>query len=234
MALTTETLAMLKQFTDALADAFTMPEVVQRLADMLDYNLDAMAGSKQANLKVQNMQEYNFNPAIMLSDIVDIFLNLSHKPSFHLAVARDGRSYKPDNFKSTAAILTKRGLKSAEELAKWKQLAQAIAAAKAADDAEEEDLGEIPDEYLDPLLATLMTDPVILPTSKNVVDRSTIRQMLLSDAHDPFNRAPLAIEDVVDDVELREKIAAFRMEKRGKRKAEEVAAANAEKMDTTG
>jgi ubiquitin conjugation factor E4 B len=33
---------MLKLFTDALADSFTMPEIVQRLADMLDYNLDAM------------------------------------------------------------------------------------------------------------------------------------------------------------------------------------------------
>ena len=49
----------------------------------------------------------------------------------------------------------------------------------------------------DPLMATLMTDPVILPSSKATLDRSTIRSILLSDPHDPFNRAPLRIEDVL-------------------------------------
>jgi len=50
---------------------------------------------------------------------------------------------------------------------------------------------------LDPLMYTLMEDPVILPTSKVSIDRSTIRSHLLSDPNDPFNRAPLKIEDVV-------------------------------------
>ena len=44
---------------------------------------------------------------------------------------------------------------------------------------------------------TLMQDPVILPTSKTSIDRSTIRSHLLSDPNDPFNRSPLKIEDVV-------------------------------------
>ena len=46
-------------------------------------------------------------------------------------------------------------------------------------------------------MATLMEDPVILPTSKMTVDRATIVTHLLSDPNDPFNRAPLKIEDVV-------------------------------------
>jgi ubiquitin conjugation factor E4 B len=51
---------------------------------------------------------------------------------------------------------------------------------------------QIPDEFLDPLLCTLMTDPVKLP-SGNIVDRSMIMQHLLNDANDPFNRAPLTV-----------------------------------------
>lgn len=62
---------------------------------------------------------------------------------------------------------------------------------------------------------TLMEDPVILPTSKTTIDRSTIRSHLLSDPNDPFNRAPLKIEDVVDDVDLRAKIQAFKADKKG-------------------
>ena len=64
---------------------------------------------------------------------------------------------------------------------------------------------------------TLMTDPVILPTSKTSIDRSTIRSHLLSDPNDPFNRAPLKIEDVIPDDALRERIESFKNEKRGAR-----------------
>ena len=38
-----------------------------------------------------------------------------------------------------------------------------------------------PEEFLDPLMATIMRDPVYLPTSASVVDRSTITQHLLND-----------------------------------------------------
>ena len=44
---------------------------------------------------------------------------------------------------------------------------------------------------------TVMRDPVILPISRTVIDRSTIKSHLLSDAKDPFNRTPLTIEDVI-------------------------------------
>jgi hypothetical protein len=50
----------------------------------------------------------------------------------------------------------------------------------------------------DPLLFTLMEDPVLLPTSNISIDRSTIKSHLLSDTTDPFNRMPLKISDVVD------------------------------------
>jgi len=37
----------------------------------------------------------------------------------------------------------------------------------------------------------------MLPTSKTIVDRATIKSHLLSDTKDPFNRSPLKIEEVV-------------------------------------
>jgi ubiquitin conjugation factor E4 B len=148
MQLTNETVAMLKLFTDALADSFTMPEIVQRLADMLDYNLDAMVGTKSASLRVENLQEYGFNPRALLSEIVDVYLNLTGKENFILAVARDGRSYKPANFEKAADIIRKWSLKSPEQLRRWSQLQKKVMAAKEADDQAEEDLGEIPDDFL--------------------------------------------------------------------------------------
>jgi hypothetical protein len=68
-------------------------------------------------------------------------------------------------------------------------------------------------------MATLMTDPVILPSSKTTIDRSTIRTYLLSEPTDPFNRVPLKIEDVKDDEDMKAKIAAFRAERQAAKTA---------------
>jgi len=76
-------------------------------------------------------------------------------------------------------------------------------------------------------MATLMKDPVILPVSKQVLDRSTILSHLLSDPHDPFNRSPLKIEEVIDDTDLKGRIVAWRAEMMVKAKA-----ARANIMDT--
>lgn len=219
MQLTNETVSMLKLFTEALADSFTMPEVVQRLADMLDYNLDALVGPKRSNLAVERPEDYGFNPRTLLSEIVDVYLNLGTKEGFRIAVARDGRSYKPANFETAINILKQRGLKSPDEMDRFSALASAIARHKEEEEEAEQDLGEIPDEFLDPLVYTLMEDPVILPTSKTTIDRSTIRSHLLSDPTDPFNRSPLKIEDVVPDEEMKRKIMEFKAAKRAEKQA---------------
>lgn len=207
-----------------------MPEIVDRVAAMVDYTLDTIVGPKSANLKVENAKKYQFDPKLLLSEFVDIYLNLSVSENFIEAVARDGRSYKPDNFDSATRILRRHALKSAEDVARWENLKLRFKAAKEAEDQDEEDLGDAPDEYLDPLMASLMIDPVILPTSKVILDRSTIMSHLLSDPLDPFNRQPLKIEEVIENAELKAEIAVWREGKR-KEAREKRAAAKEGAMD---
>lgn len=45
---------------------------------------------------------------------------------------------------------------------------------------EDEILTEAPDEFLDPIMSTIMSDPVILPSSHTTVDRSTIARLATS------------------------------------------------------
>ena len=59
-----------------------------------------------------------------------------------------------------------------------------------------------------------MKDPVLLPTSNTIIDRSTITQHLLNDPHDPFNRKELDASMIVDAVEMKEKIEQWLKEKR--------------------
>lgn len=225
MQLANETLAMMKLFTSALANAFTMPEIVQRLASMLNYNLETLAGPKMGQLKVSNPQKYHFQPRVLLSDFVDIYLNLGSSQAFIEAVAQDGRSYKPATFDKARFILMKRSMKESTELEKFDALKKKFQEAKELAEQAEMDLGDIPPEFEDPIMGDLMKDPVILP-SKHIVDRSTIVQHLLSDPKDPFTRQPMTVDDAIPDTELKAKIEKWREEKiaaaRAKAQASEV------------
>ena len=235
MQLTNETVAMLKLFTEALADSFTKKEVVVRLAHMLDYNLEALVGPKKSQLKVENPEEYGWNPRNMLAEVTDVYLNLESKQSFIDAVATDGRSYREEYMTEAYKILQRFKLKSPEQMEQWQSMSDRIKEAKAQADMVEADLGEIPDQYLDPILASLMEDPVTLPVSKQIVDRGTIQAHLLSDPHDPFNRTPLKIEDVIPNDELREEIQNWKANLLAQKMAERNAAAApaSDAMDTS-
>ncbi|TPX17100.1 uncharacterized protein E0L32_003218 [Thyridium curvatum] len=227
MQLANETVAMMKLFTNALSDAFTMPEIVQRLAGMLDYNLDILAGQKSRQLRVENPEKYHFSPRTLLPELIDIYLNLSGKVSFVEAVANDGRSYKTDTFNNASRILATKGLSDPSKLAAWNALKDKFAKAKEIADQVEQDFGEIPSEFEDPIMGDLMKDPVILP-SHHIVDRSTIIQHLLSDPKDPFTRQAMTIEDAIPADDLRERINAWKKEKLAAAKAK-----LADAMDTT-
>jgi len=214
------TVDMLKIFTAETKEPFMMPEIVDRLAAMLNYNLDALVGPRCNDLRVDNKEKYHFNPRQLLSDVVQVYLNLGDQDTFIRAVAGDGRSYRKELFEHAAAICSRNNLKSPTEIEQLRLFVAKAEEAKVTLEAEE-DLGEIPDEFLggpgffhssitvfssdtlrfadflDPLMFTVMRDPVILPTSRTVIDRSTIKSHLLSDAKDPFNRVPLSIEEVI-------------------------------------
>ena len=77
---------------------------------------------------------------------------------------------------------------------------------------ETEDARSIPDAFVDPIMQTVMTDPVTLPGSGQVVDRATIRRHLLGDRTDPFSRSPLDESMLVPADELRRSIEKWREE----------------------
>ena len=79
---------------------------------------------------------------------------------------------------------------------------------------------EIPTEFLDPIMCTLMTDPVQVPTSgKSIYDRAVIVRLLLSDARDPNSREPLTPDMLIPQPELKQQIQQWLLEQKKKRKA---------------
>ncbi|KAG5358191.1 E4 ubiquitin-protein ligase UFD2 [Yarrowia sp. B02] len=221
MPLTNKNMKLLDLFTQAVPKSFVSPEIVDRLAAMMNHNLKALVGPRCRDLKVKNMLQYGFDPKDLLVKLSKAYYNLHKQDEFIQAVARDGRSFDPANFTRAIELISRFNLMPREYLDQIVALRDRASEVAAQDEEDEQDLGDIPDEYLDPLMYTLMTNPVILPSSKINIDLATIKSHLLSDPKDPFNRAPLKLEDVLPNEELKVEIANWVKEKRSAAKAKD-------------
>ncbi|KAJ2544407.1 Ubiquitin conjugation factor E4 [Coemansia sp. RSA 1822] len=229
VSLAHETVHMLAFLSRLVPRPFQASEIVSRLAAMLNYNLQQLAGPKCSNLKVQDMQKYSFNPRVLLSELTSVYVHLGLRTSkqsaaalseeteaidrFVMAVAEDDRSYSQALFDKAYFILEQRSLKSTQSLARLREFAHKCQSAKVDSRAMLFLESEAPDNYLDPLLASLMTNPVRLPTSDNIMELSAIKGQLLSDPRDPFNRAPLSVDMLEPLPELKREIAEWRERK---------------------
>jgi ubiquitin conjugation factor E4 B len=142
------TVELLKIFTAETKAPFMVPEIVDRLAAMLDYNLVVMVGPKYQELKVRDPEKLKFNPRALLSDLLQVFQNLSDQTNFVNAVARDGRSYTKELFDKAGQIAVSRGLKTGTEMEQLRLFVAKVEEAKVNMMEEDEDLGDIPDEFM--------------------------------------------------------------------------------------
>merc|ERR1712158_266450 len=101
LTLARETVDMFHYLTQDIKEPFLRPELVDRLAAMLNFNLKQLSGSKCKNLKVRNPDKYNWDPKWLLSHLVDIYLHLD-SPKLTEAIANDQRAFKLSTFQDTA------------------------------------------------------------------------------------------------------------------------------------
>lgn len=142
-----ESLRLLKRFAGETTEPFLTPEIVDRLAAMLDMNLMLLAGPKCQELKVREPEKYRFRPKELLSDVMGIFVELGPRVEFQEAVAKDGRSYSKDLFERAQRIARKTVIKTESELEVIRKMVDKVEAIKAAEE-EDDAMGEVPDDFL--------------------------------------------------------------------------------------
>ncbi|XP_064424835.1 ubiquitin conjugation factor E4 A [Latimeria chalumnae] len=208
-----ETIGTLAFLTSEIKSLFVHPFLAERIISMMNYFLQHLVGPKMGALKVKDFSEFDFKPQQLVSDICTIYLNLGDEENFCATVPKDGRSYSPTLFAQTVRVLKKIN-KPGNMIVAFSNLAERIKSLADRQQQEEETYVDAPDEFLDPIMSTLMMDPVILPSSRVAVDRSTIARHLLSDQTDPFNRSPLTMDQIKPNVELKEKIQQWLSERK--------------------
>lgn len=167
-----ETIHTLEFLMSEITTVFTHSTMVDRVAAMLNYFLYNLVGPNKKNYKVKDQKEFEFDPGNTVLNICKIYVYLYDNDSFCLAISQDGRSYSPQLFTLAEDVLVRIG--GGVLISRLQDLAAKVARLATQQEKEEEILAEPPEEFLDPIMNTLMTDPVILPSSKQIVDRTTI------------------------------------------------------------
>lgn len=219
--LSLSTINTIAWLTTEIKTIFSHPTLVDRIANMLNYFLKHLVGPEQGKFNVSDKKEYEFEPQKILEKICRIYINLGQPDGnkkfreFCTAVSSDGRSYSEDLLPKAKDILFRKAVSVGIEFEKLSQLVHKVAVKNQMDEIPTDDL---PDTFLDPIMSTLMVDPVLLPSSNIIVDRSTIARHLLSDQTDPFNRSPLSMEDIIPQTDLKNQIQTFLKEWRENQK----------------
>ncbi|RQX72874.1 U-box domain-containing protein [Toxoplasma gondii CAST] len=186
--------------------------ILPQAVTTLDCCLDHLVGPRCLQLKVNNMESYNFQPKKWLMKVLESYVYLLQADpeggdSLVAEILKDGRYFQKETVNKAYRIAKREGLMNLKLLEKFQELVKRLSEGKEEDF--EIDLDAFPAEYLDPIMADVMTDPVKLPTSNNIMDRKHIERHLMSDPSDPFNRMPLTKDELIPLPELRKEIMDF-------------------------
>ncbi len=186
----------------------------ERLSNLLNYSLDLFTSERGLKLKVKNMKEYGFDPKFVLKALISTYVSFFGYKEFMEFIVTDERSYKIENFEKVLKIYQRGKIKiDYEELVKFEKMIEMLYEIEKEIKRKTVNYDDAPEEYLDPITNQIMNDPVLLPSSRVIVDRSTIETHLLSDPSDPFNRTKLAKEMLISVDDLKEKIEEYKKSK---------------------
>jgi hypothetical protein len=188
----------------------------QLLHSSLDAQLHFLVGPEMKSIKSSpaEYEELGFNPKELIRQILEIYLFLVrvNKTEITRIVGKDERYYRPEtfskavNFARKYHLLDQQGFEDFESFVKG--LAEHTSQQRAAFDS-----ADIPEEFLCEMMADIMSDPVMFPQSKKIVDRSTAERQIMSADKDPYANTPLKKEDLIPQKELKEQIHRFAKEK---------------------
>jgi len=188
----------------------------QLLHSSLDAQLHCLVGPAMKSIKAssEEYEELEFRPDMLVKQIAEIYLFLSRVNSDEVAriIGKDERYYSPTTFNKAVVFVRKYKLVSDAEVSEFDQFVKGVAD-RVSQQRAAFDQTQIPDNYLCELMADIMSDPVMFPQSKKVVDRTNAERQIMGTDKDPYSNTKVAVEDLISMPELKEEIHRFAKEK---------------------
>lgn len=186
---------------------FISEEIIQQFVSLsMNYIKQFMSVKMKTILK----SKYSYKPEKIINYLIKPYLSISENEIVITSIMEDKRGYYPGIFTDACKFLSKTDFLSKIEEMHLSMVNEIVDRKLQTNEFEDDD--EVPDELLDPIMFILIKEPVILPSSKNIMDKGVIVRHLLSDQQDPFNRDPLTIEELEEynsKDEVKEKLKDF-------------------------
>lgn len=125
LMLANETLKMVHFLTQDVKAPFLRPELMERVANMLNCNLQQLCGPKCSELKVRDPESFCFFPKRLLDHLTDIYLHLDCD-GFMGAVAGDDRSYSHELFTECCIIMKRSQIKSHIRIREFEEFVEKV------------------------------------------------------------------------------------------------------------
>lgn len=165
--------------------------------------METLIGNKKNELAVKDIEGfYPLSDLIILSDILSVFIS---NEKFIKVIGKNDTYDTPKLVSKFINILDKKNMiydTSKEQLTLFVGKIQGIMELEKS----REDI-QIPDEFCDPIMQTLIETPVLLPETNIFMERYVICRHLLSEETNPFNRDKLSIK-TLDEFNALENIKA--------------------------
>ena len=169
---------LMSKVTQFCKDPFISLELGEKFAQALNFCLDQITTEKGLKFKIKDPERFHFEPKNLLVNIITMYSNMCKLEKFRQNVVKDGRSYSDETFEKAVKILnsSKKSIAVDQEMKEnFEILTAELKGEKALLNEEDALYDDAPEEFLDPLMFTLMEDPVELPDSKTIIDRITIK-----------------------------------------------------------
>ena len=190
-----EQLELLYTGSKYLNNLFITPEIITQFVPMANYFIKYFINE---DMLVKDKTIYGYKPDKIVELLSKVYLEISHSDDVIQEIILDKRSYYPELFEDMSNHLLT--VNKITELQKVNfQMIQTIIDSKIKKINNRViliDENELPDDIMDPIMCSIMKDPILLPSSNKIMDKSVICRYLLSAQEDPFNREPLDIEEL--------------------------------------
>lgn len=157
--------------------------------------------------KINVFKALGINVLETIKQLLRVYINVSDNQVILEEIVKDERSYEDGLLIDLGKTALKKKLLFDNDITKLEALIEKLRGMAAEASNLKAILDDYPEEYMCQLTYELMTDPVKLPASNIVVDRSAIKQHIsLNGETDPFNRQPLTLADLEEQPDLKKKV----------------------------
>jgi ubiquitin conjugation factor E4 B len=203
-----DTLKILRMLTEMTPMTFDTDDWRKKFAQVINYYAQKLSTKNFKTYKIDNAKKLGLHPLQMISDLVNIYINISEYDSICKEICADDRSYSDDLLIDLGKTASKHNLITQEKLSQMENLINKLIEMQNTKEEMNKLMEDLPDEFVCQLTYEMMKDPVMLPNSRSIVDRKSIKQhIMLNGNTDPFSRQPLKLEEVIELPDLKAKIA---------------------------